>query len=245
MNQVTIGNATLYHGDCLAVLSELVGPMTAITDPPYAINDKPQSTERKRIGKRVGGSNDWHAQSWWDAELDAAWGDAVCRVADVVAWFGHWRKRDQVEAMMSWPLRTEVVWAKDCHVGPPCPVAPRDERIWLFSKNGIKGEAFETSVWDVPMIPTWAHKWHKNEKPVRLMERLVAFLGGATILDPFMGSGTTGVACANLGRRFIGIEREQEHFDNACMRIEAAYAQGRLFGDSRFRAGLVLDGRIK
>jgi len=50
-----------------------------------------------------------------------------------------------------------------------------------------------------------------------------------TILDPFMGSGTTGVACANLGRKFIGIELEQKYFDIACERIEAAQAQGRLF----------------
>ena len=50
-----------------------------------------------------------------------------------------------------------------------------------------------------------------------------------TILDPFMGSGTTGVACANLGRKFIGIEIEPKYFDIACERIEAAYAQGRLF----------------
>jgi site-specific DNA-methyltransferase (adenine-specific) len=229
MDKVESGEATLYHGNCLEVLAGLVGPMTAITDPPYAINDKPQQTERKRIGKRVGGSNDWHAKSWWDAELNTEWGAAVCRVAEIVAWFGHWRKRDQIEQMMPWPLRTEVVWAKDCHVGPPCPVAPRDERIWMFAKDGIKGAAFETSVWDVPIIPTWAHKWHKNEKPVLLMERLVVFLGGAVVLDPFMGSGTTGVACANLGRQFIGIELEREHFDNACTRVEAAYAQGRLF----------------
>ena len=49
------------------------------------------------------------------------------------------------------------------------------------------------------------------------------------ICDPFMGSGTTGVACANLGRKFIGIEIERKYFDIACERIEAAYAQGRLF----------------
>ena len=52
---------------------------------------------------------------------------------------------------------------------------------------------------------------------------------GETILDPFMGSGTTGVACANLGRKFIGIEIERQYFDIACERIEAAYAQQRLF----------------
>jgi DNA modification methylase len=64
------------------------------------------------------------------------------------------------------------------------------------------------------------------------MEWCLGFVPGAeTILDPFMGSGTTGVACANLGRKFIGIEIEPKYFDIACKRIERAYAQPRLFKD--------------
>ena len=65
------------------------------------------------------------------------------------------------------------------------------------------------------------------------MEWCLSFLPDArTILDPFMGSGTTGVACANLGRSFIGIEREPSYFDIACRRIEEAYRQPRLFEDA-------------
>ena len=60
-----------------------------------------------------------------------------------------------------------------------------------------------------------------------------ASLPGETILDPFMGSGTTGVACANLGRKFIGIEIEEKYFDIACKRIEIAYRQPRLFEEPR------------
>jgi len=67
-------------------------------------------------------------------------------------------------------------------------------------------------------------------KPLKVMKWCVSlFPDVKTILDPFMGSGTTGVACANLGRKFIGIEMEEKYFDIACERIEAAYAQGRLF----------------
>jgi DNA modification methylase len=58
---------------------------------------------------------------------------------------------------------------------------------------------------------------------------LTFFPDAKTILDPFMGSGTTGVACANLGRKFIGIEIEEKYFDIACERITAAQSQGRLF----------------
>ena len=69
---------------------------------------------------------------------------------------------------------------------------------------------------------------HPTQKPRSLMTELVSLTTGA-VLDPFMGSGTTGVACANLGRKFIGIEIEEKYFDIACERITAAYAQGRLF----------------
>ena len=69
---------------------------------------------------------------------------------------------------------------------------------------------------------------HSTQKPLALMEWCADKTTG-TILDPFMGSGTTGVACANLGRKFIGIEIERKYFDIACERIDAAYAQGRLF----------------
>lgn len=228
MIKEVIGNATLYLGDCLTILPTLGKVDAVITDPPYGIEDAPIQGQG-RTGKRVGKVNDWHPDSEWDAEIDPAWGAAIAGVSDLIAWFGHWRKREEVARSIPLPLRCEIVWAKDCHVGPPCPVAMRDERIWLFSKEGIKLERFETSVWDEPIIPTWARKHHKNEKPERLMRRLVAAMPGRAVLDPFVGSGTTGVACMQLQRPFIGIELKREHFDVACERIENAQRQERLF----------------
>lgn len=70
---------------------------------------------------------------------------------------------------------------------------------------------------------------HPHAKPVDLLEQLISRTDAQVVIDPFMGSGTTGVACANLGRKFVGIEIDPEYFDTACERIEAAYAQGRLF----------------
>lgn len=227
MRVESIGGATLYLGDCLDVLPS-ISAAAIVSDPPYGIEHAPQKGA-DRSGKRVGKSNDWHVESWWDKELNADWGPAICEAAPVVAWFGHWRKREQVAAMMPHPLRGEIVWAKDCHVGPPAPTAPRDERIWLFAKDGIKPARFETSVWDDAIIPTWQRKDHVNQKPVRLMERLVSWLGPVSVCDPFMGSGTTGVACARLGIPFIGVEIDPKHFDICCERIAAAQSQGRLF----------------
>jgi DNA modification methylase len=72
---------------------------------------------------------------------------------------------------------------------------------------------------------------HPTTKPTRLMLTLVGRMPGRTILDPFMGSGTTGVACALTDRAFIGVEREPLYFDIACRRIEEAYKQPRLFAE--------------
>jgi DNA modification methylase len=229
--RVQIGNATLYHGDCMEILPTLAKVDAVVTDPPYGISDAPITLVDRadgRRGPRRGKVNTWHPPSDWDKCLNPEWG-AVCNLAPIVAWFGQWRKRGAVESFMAHPLRAEIVWAKDTHVGAPCPLAPRDERIWIFAAEGVKGQTFETSVWDEQVIPSWSHKEHKNEKPVKLMSRLLAWVGGQTILDPFMGSGTTGVACMNLGRKFIGIEIERKYFDIACERIDQAQRQGRMF----------------
>jgi site-specific DNA-methyltransferase (adenine-specific)/modification methylase len=76
----------------------------------------------------------------------------------------------------------------------------------------------------------YKYRDHPTQKPIAVMEWCLSFLPDCqTILDPFMGSGTTGVACAKLGRKFIGIEIEPRYFDIACKRIEDAYKQPDLF----------------
>lgn len=211
------GGVTIYHGDCREVLPGITADVV-VTDPPFGINDAAMLDLPGRGGR---GNNTWHPPSDWDASIDPAWAPLISTAAPVVAWFGHWRKRGEVEAVMPHALRAEIVWHKDTHVGPPCPVAMRDERIWLFSSAGIKGRHFETSVWSEPIIPTWAHKHHKNEKPVALMKRLVRFLSdhGGLVLDPFMGSGTTLRAAKDLGRRAIGIEIEERYCEIAAKRL--------------------------
>ena len=79
------------------------------------------------------------------------------------------------------------------------------------------------------MVAEASTRSHPTQKPVPLMKWCIERTGAETILDPFMGSGTTGVACAKLGRTFIGIEIEPKYFDIACRRIEAAMNQPDLF----------------
>ncbi len=210
------GQSTIYHADCLDVLPTLTADAIA-TDPPYGIGDRPFVTEGK-YGRR--GDNTWHPDSEWDGAIDPEWCRLACAAAPVVAWFGHWRKRPEVEAAMTHPIRAEIIWAKDMHVGPPCPLAMRDERIWLFSAVGLgTGRRFDTTVWDVPVIPTWNRKWHKNEKPLSLMRRLLAWLPGDSVIDPFMGSGTTLRAAKDLGRRAIGVEIDERYCEAAATRL--------------------------
>jgi hypothetical protein len=222
-------NVTLWHGDCLAVLPSVSGLPVCVTDPPFGISDAPLMIQGC-TGQRRGESNTWHPPSDWDKAINPEWCKAVCAASDVVAWMGNWRKRGEVEAAMPHKLRCEIVWAKNCHVGPPCPVAMQDERIWLFSRNGIKPREFATTVWQVPIIPTWAHRWHKNEKPVALMARAVHLLTdeGDTVLDPFCGSGTTLIAALETGRKAIGIEIDERWVTVARQRLERWHAQGRL-----------------
>ena len=211
---------TIYNANCIDVLGDLRVDVI-VTDPPYGV-DGAVLNPRRGQGKREGDHNAWHAETTWDAEINPEWCVAACEASPVVLWFGNWKRRSEVEAAMPHKLRAEIVWAKDCHVGPPCPLAMRDERIWLFSRDGFKGNHFETSVWDEPIIPTWEHKWHKNEKPLGLMRRLIRFAckPGDTICDPFMGSGTTIRAAVDLGHPCIGIDISEDHCRSAVERLK-------------------------
>ncbi len=215
-------------GDCLdpmAGLASLPGRSVdvVITDPPYGIGDDPLRLSPAKLAEKGGaGNNDYHPVTDWDDAIDERWCAQCCRVSGVVVWFGHWRKRHEVEAAMVYPLRAEIIWAKDTHTTPAQPVASQDERIWVFSAETVKPRKFSTSVWRVPVIPTWSHKNHKNEKPEALMVQLLEVFTdpGQTILDPFAGSGTTGVAAIRLGRRFLGWEKDPKYHAIATRRLQ-------------------------
>jgi DNA modification methylase len=98
------------------------------------------------------------------------------------------------------------------------------ELAWTNLDNNAK-------VFDWTIAATNAERiGHPTQKPLALMKWCLSFLPDAqTILDPFMGSGTTGVACIKMGRKFIGIELEEKYFDIACKRIEGAYQQPDMF----------------
>jgi len=108
-----------------------------------------------------------------------------------------------------------------------------DLRRWFDCRSG---DQF-SDIWR--FSPCREDEQHPTRKPVSLMQYIVrlSVSPSGVAVDPFMGSGTTGVACMNLGRKFIGVELDRKYFDIACERIARAQAQGRMFPDEKLGAG--------
>lgn len=208
MKPVVIGNATLYLGDCRDVLPTLPKVDAVITDPPYGIN-----AARTRNSQKDGWVD--YGVDGWDLERpDPAIFPLLLQAGRVqIVWGGNYFT-DLLPPTMQW-----LVWDKgqrDFSLAD-CEFAWSSQRRAARIFNYSRGAALQDG------------KEHPTQKPVALMAWCIAQAGNpATVLDPFMGSGTTGVACMNLGRSFIGIEREPKYFDIACRRIEDAQRQGRL-----------------
>jgi site-specific DNA-methyltransferase (adenine-specific)/modification methylase len=162
------------------------------------------------LGSKLQGGS-WGSNESWDVALDAItfdfdlpsiiWGGNYIPAMPASRCWLVWYKRDAVPTMAD----CELAWTNfDANV-----------RLFDWTIAQTNGERVN----------------HPTQKPLELMKWCIEKLPDKTetILDPFMGSGTTGVACAKLGRKFIGIELEPKYFDIACKRIEAAYKQPDLF----------------
>jgi DNA modification methylase len=205
-----IGNATLYLGDCRDILPTLGKVDAVVTDPPYGIGeDGGRFRDRKGGGHRVLPKMGWDRAppngSLFDMVLGAGWQHII--------WGGNYFT-DNLPVSRGW-----LYWDKK--MGGD------------FSDGELAWTSLDMVLKAYSQCNKMPGKEHPTQKPVELLRWCLGFLPDAeTILDPFMGSGTTGVACAHEGRRFIGIEREPAYFDIACRRIAEAYAQPRLFEPS-------------
>ena len=204
---VRIGNATLHHGDCRDVLPTLGKFDAVITDPPFGLGSKMQ-------GGTWGAKEGSKEMLVWDAEAPSL--DLLMEVATLgrscVMWGGNYFGLP--------PSRGWLVWDK----GNAVPTMADVELAWTNLDRPAK--RFRGMVGRVEF-------GHPTQKPIALMSWTLDAVAHChpvdSVLDPFMGSGTTGVACIQSGRAFIGIERERKYFDIACERIERAHAQGQLF----------------
>lgn len=219
-----IGDCRLILGDCRDVLPSIGCVDLVLADPPYGIGEaKKQGTSRVRpTAKWTNPTPSKYEQMEWDnfPADDSVIGLITASQAAII-WGGNYFSVPPSKCWLVWDKKTTGDFA-DCELA----WTNLDKAVrrfeWLWS--GFKKQEPE-------------ERMHPTQKPVKLMEWCILMAGNPqTILDPFMGSGTTGVACANLGRKFIGIEREPRYFDIACRRIEQAYSQPRLFTDDAPKA---------
>lgn len=212
--KVEIGNATLYLGDCLEVLPLIDKVDAVITDPPYGMNF--QSNFRNEKHLKI--ANDDSAEV---AIQVINW--CLQNTNHSIYAFGRW------DNLYDYPKpKSLITWVKNnWSMGDLHHEHARQTEVAFF--YAMKDHFFpKQRPTDVIEYPRTNNEFHPTEKPIGLMCKFVELTSG-TILDPFMGSGTTGVAAIQMGRKFIGIEREQKYFDIACKRIEQAISQPQLF----------------
>ena len=204
MRVETIGDAKLYLGDCRDILPTLGKVDAVVTDPPYGIG-----MDGGKVGRATYEKLDWDSEA---PDLSAI----LALGTQCVIWGGNYFPLPPSAAWLVWDKETAgVTTFADCEVA------------WTNLKGSMR---LKRHLWSGPYQKVREARFHPTQKPVDVMVWAVEKTTGV-VLDPFMGSGTTGVACANLGRSFIGIEREPTYFDIACRRIEEAYRQPRLFDE--------------
>ncbi|MDH7641177.1 DNA-methyltransferase [Sphingomonas oryzagri] len=221
-----IGAATLYHGDCRDILPSLGAIDALCMDPPYEFDTsgggafRAQRENMDQIeaagladgfdhsvisGDQFGCAVIFAHNDQWASLLPHVAGQfdryAICQ----------WHKSNPLPvANHHYQPDTEIyvhAWKRGFHPAGDL----RQKKRFIVAPNGQDGSID-----------------HPTVKPLAVMRKIVTNITGETICDPFMGSGSTGVAAVELGRRFIGIERDPKHFETACRRIEAAQRQGAL-----------------
>ena len=230
-----IGDATLYLGDCREILPLLPKVDAVVTDPPYSAATAKGA--RTRNDDEFGGDGFVPFSITFEEvhHILSLCGERCERwmVASV-----DWRHGVKLELEPPAGMRFVRAgsWMKPN--GAPQFTGDRPAPGWEFiailhaieTKMRWNGGGKRAN-WTTPAVKA---NGHPTPKPVELLQEWLTDFSdfGETILDPFMGSGTTGVACAKLGRKFIGIEIEPKYFDIACKRIDDAYRQPRLFQDA-------------
>lgn len=212
-NPVRIGRAELWLGDCRDILPTLGRVDAVVTDPPYGLGDKWQG------GKVEWGLHHQDGMVWDDRPFDDIF--AVLAVAEhAIVWGGHLYGLPPRRGWLIWDKAVREFTSGHC------------EMAWTTLDQPVRAFTLSTAFMTKPRGFT---KEHPTQKPVALMRWCLGFLPDAqTILDPFMGSGSTGVAALREGRGFIGVEREPKYFEIACRRIREANGDdvGPLFGEA-------------
>jgi site-specific DNA-methyltransferase (adenine-specific) len=227
----------LYKGDALTVLRELPDAVVdaVVTDPPYSSGgtssaarkadpaNKYQQTSTKRTYPAMLGDNKDQRSflAWAALWLSECW--RIAKDGSPLLVFSDWRQvpvmSDAIQAA-GWTWRGVVVWEKPSARPMRGQYRAQAEYV-LFATKGRHERATDRCLPGVFRYNVnTARKVHLTSKPEALMRELLEVAkAGGTVLDPFMGGGTTGLACRDTGRGFIGIELSLEYFDIASARI--------------------------
>ena len=214
MHKVEFENCTLSHADCRDVLPLLAGVDAVISDPPYGMawagkvtraEPRRRGTKTSRYGETILHDDEpFDPAPWVGFERVILWGSNH---------FGH-----------RLPTGTTLVWLKRYDEGFGSFLSDA-EVAWMKGGHGVYCKR------DVSLCGESKDRLHPVQKPVTLMQWCfdrAKVPEGGTVLDPYMGSGSTGIACIRTKRIFIGIEKDAGHFENACRRIEQELSQGQL-----------------
>lgn len=240
-NPVTIGNAMLYLGDCRDVLPMLERVDHIICDPPYEAAI--QAAKQSLVGRKH--RNDGVSElKGLDFDPIDDIREAFVEIASVVCrgWFiafctpeGVWRWADAINRS---PMKYKraCVWVKpdampQLNGQSPAQGAENFVVAWAGEGSSRWNAGGKRGVYTHMTNNAERHGEHPTEKPRRLMSEIICDFTdpGQSVVDPFMGSGTTGVSAMREGRRFIGIEKNERYFNIACKRIEDAQRQSDLF----------------
>jgi hypothetical protein len=208
VEEVTLGPCRLILGDCLKTIPLLGGADAVITDPPYGIDVSLGVTSDGGDGGMWAG-----VRVLGDHSLEAR--DEALKLLDGVEAHAIFASH-KTEPI---PYPTLLVWNKGAHTGAgnlSIPWKPCFEFIWVRGEwTGFRASA----------VLSFGKRFHPTEKPIDLMAHLTSRSKGLVVLDPFMGSGTTGIACIRTGRQFIGIEKDPAHYRTAVERIRLELQQ--------------------
>lgn len=203
MNRLTfkdregVTRATLYQADCLDVIEHLTGIDAVVTDPPYGIGFASQPT--------TGGRARGQGKEMWDEERAEGLERMLALAPVLVVWGGNYYALPQSRGWLSW------------HKPDAPPSMASLELAWTNLDQNARQISWSIAATNAERVG------HPTQKPVRVMAwamEQARIPEGATVLDPYMGSGTTGIACLRTGRNFIGIELNAEYYKLACGRFD-------------------------
>lgn len=212
-----IGDCRLILGDCLEVVPTLGKVEAVVTDPPYGIGE---SSKNFAPRGKLASADKYKPSEWDNATADTAVMMAIDVAKHSIVFGGNYYNLPPTSCWLVWDKQNGTNDFADCELAwTNLPKAVR--RIywrWAGMLQRNMGDKKE-------------ERLHPTQKPVGVMEWCIGHLPDTaqTILDPFMGSGTTLVACAKMGRKGIGIEIDPDYFEIACKRVEDAYRQPDFF----------------